>query len=303
MKLQQLRYLVAVVQAGSITEAARRLNVSQPALSAGLNALEAELGGPLLERQRGHARLTPLGARFYRRAKNITNECEVAKVEFRRGLARSFITVGVLPTISMSFVLDFVRGFTARMPDVEVSVREADEQTLLSMLARGRIDAALTISDRVEGGEWVPLFHDPLALVCAPEHRFARAASVRVADLDAEPFILRQHCERGAEANDIFDARGVRLRVVLKTNQDYRALEAVKARLGVTIAPRSLVTDVIAVPIEDLGLTRTVGIHLATTLETSICDPLVEALKDRARPWARLAAHGGEAAAMAGPAV
>lgn len=48
MKLQQLRYLVAVVQAGSITEAARRLNVSQPALSAGLNALEAELGGRCL---------------------------------------------------------------------------------------------------------------------------------------------------------------------------------------------------------------------------------------------------------------
>lgn len=300
MKLQQLRYLVAVVQSGSITEAAKRLNVSQPALSAGLNALEAELDGALLERLRGNARLTPLGARFYRRALSITNECEVAKVEFRRGLARSFVTIGVLPTISMPFVLDFVSRFTAMAPDVDVSVREADEQTLLSLLSRGRIDAALTISDRVEGGEWVPLFHDPLALVCAPTHRFAQAAAIRVTDLDGEPFVLRRHCERGTEANDILDARGVRLRVVLKTDQDQRALEAVAARLGVTIAPRSLVSDVAAVPIEDLGLTRTVGIHLATSLETEIADLLVEALKDQSEPWSRLDGRGGEAAAAIG---
>lgn len=287
MKLQQLRYLAAVVEAGSITEAAKRLNVSQPALSAGLSALEAELGGPLVERERGGNRLTTLGARFHRRALRILNECEAARIEFQRGLDRSIIKIGLLPTISMDFMLDALRRFSTVAPDVEVRLREGSGRDLLSWLTSGRIDAALTISDVVEGGGWVPLYTDPLALVCSPEHPFALRPSIRLADLDREPFVLRRHCERGREACDILEARGVRLNVVLRTDQDRRAFEAVDARIGVTIAPLSLVGDAATVPIEDLGLVRTVGIHLSPGLDEAVAGPLVAALRGAVQPAAR----------------
>lgn len=282
MKLQQLRYLAAVVETGSITDAARRLNVSQPALSAGLSALEAELGGPLIGRERGACRPTPLGARFHQRAVRILNECEAARIEFQRGLDRSFVKIGLLPTIPMDFVLDALRRFSVAAPEVEVRLREGDGRTLLSWLSAGRIDAALTISDVVEGGGWIPLYTDPLVLVCTPDHPFAGRPSVRLAELDREPFILRRHCERGREACDILDARGVRLDIVLRTDQDRRAFEAVKARIGVTIAPASLVGDAVTVPIEDLGLVRTVGVHLPPGLDEAVARPLTDALREAA---------------------
>jgi LysR family hydrogen peroxide-inducible transcriptional activator len=110
VKIRQLRYLTAVVEAGSITEGARRLNVSQPALSAGLAALEDELGGPLVERQRGAVRLTPLGRRFHRRALGILRDCDLARAEFRRGMDQRVLTLGMLPTIAMPLVLSLIEG-------------------------------------------------------------------------------------------------------------------------------------------------------------------------------------------------
>lgn len=300
MKFQQLRYLVAVVEAGNVTEAARRLNVTQPALSAGLAALEAELGGPLIERQRGQVRLTDLGRRFHRRALNIVNECERAKVEFQRGLSRAFVTIGTLSTIPMPLVLQFLRDFTASGQDVDVSFQEGDPMTLLSWLSRGRIDLAVTISDLVEGGNWVELFEDPFVLLCGPDHALADARSVRLADLGGEAFVLRNHCERAREASDIMNARGVRTTVVLRTDQDQHALEAVRAGIGVTVAPRSLARDLQVVAIEDLGLRRTVGLHVASWLEPGVSEPVVAALRaasqafhpDIPPPTARRHGHG-----------
>jgi DNA-binding transcriptional LysR family regulator len=280
MKIQQLRYVVAVADAGSVTEAARRLNVSQPALSAGLSALEADLGGAIFDRRRGAMRLTQLGVRFHRRAVSILRECDVARMEFRRGLERSTIAVGVLPTIAMPLVLDFTRRFAIAEPRMEMTLREGAERTLMDWLAHGRIDAALTISDQVGADAWIPLEGDPRALVCSCDHPFARRGSVRLADLDGVNFILRAHCERGREAHEILEIRGVRLRLVLRTDQDQRALAAVRAGLGVTIAPRSLVgRDTAFVPIEDLGLARTVGLHLGPSIDPELAAMLTGILK------------------------
>lgn len=283
MKLQQLRYLAAVVETGSVTAAAQRLNVSQPALSAGLAALEAELGGPLLERRRANVRLTPRGARFHRRALGILGESEAAKAEFKRGSERAPVAVGVLPTIGTALIARFARRFAEVAPGLDLALREADGRTLLSWLSNGRIEAALTISDMAEGDGWTPLFHDRLALVCAKRHRLAAVPQVRLGDLEDEPFVMREHCERGREAWEVLAARGIRLRVVLRTGQERRALDLVAAGIGVTIAPESLVAEsgaaVAMVPIEDLGLTRTVGCQLPASLDEAVARALLAAVE------------------------
>jgi LysR family transcriptional regulator, hydrogen peroxide-inducible genes activator len=285
MTLQQLRYLAAVVAVGNITEAAKRLNVSQPALSAGLSALETDLGGTLLDRKRGSVRLTQLGARFHRRALGILNECDLAKREFRQGLSRSFVTIGVLPTIAMPFVTEIVRRLSAVAPDLDISLREGDSQILPGWLSQGRIDLALTVSDRIEAGAWIPLFRDPLLLVCPWNHRLAHASSICLAELDGEAFVLRTHCERGSEAADVLSARGVRLRFVMRTDQDRRALDAVAAGIGVTIAPRSLVLDATGIAtaaLQDLRLARTVGAQLSASVKPDLAATLRSTLTELA---------------------
>jgi DNA-binding transcriptional LysR family regulator len=164
-------------------------------------------------------------------------------------------------------------------------LREGDSLVLPGWLAQGRIDVALTVADRVDGGTWIPLFRDPLLLVCPWNHRLAQGPSTCLAELDGEPFILRTHCERGVEAADILGARGVRLRCVLRTDQDRRALEAVAAGVGVTIVPRSLVLDatgVATVAFQDFALARTVGAQLGASLKPALAASLMSTLKELA---------------------
>lgn len=283
MKLQQLRYFVTVFKCGSVTDAARRLNVSQPALSAGLRALEEELGGALLDRKRNSPRLTPLGEQFYRRASNILKECDTAKVEFQRGLHRPRIRIGILPTIPMHYILGFMRRFSAIRPNLEISVREGGVGTLLSWLSSERVDVAVLSINAAAGGGWTPLFEEPMMLMCAYDHDMAKGTAVAVRDLDDQAFVMRSHCERSHDAYEILNGRGIRLRVVLRTDQDHRAFEAVRSHLGVTIAPASLASDVAAVPLEDFGLNRVVGVQLSTRVDAALATDLIEALREAAR--------------------
>ncbi|WP_449220160.1 LysR family transcriptional regulator [Tistrella mobilis] len=281
MTLRQLRYLIAVVAAGSITEGARSLNVSQPALSAGLAALEDELGTPLLERQRGAVRLTALGRRFHRRALGIVRDADLARQEVRRGLEQSVLTLGVLPTAPMELVLGLIDALQRHLPGVELTVREAREPRLADAVGLGRMDAALTISDRVADGWWLPIGDDPLVVVCPIDHDFVRRGSIRAADLDGKAFVLRMHCERGRDAQGLLDSRGIRLRPAFATDQDARAFAAVRAGLGVTIAPRTLIPEGFGfVAIEDLGLTRRLGLQLSVGLDEHLSGALVAALRD-----------------------
>ena len=87
MKLQHLRFLTAVVDYGGVIKAAERLHLSQPSISAGLKALERELGQPIFDRStpaNRTLRLTPAGRRFYRNALEILRQCDAARADFLR---------------------------------------------------------------------------------------------------------------------------------------------------------------------------------------------------------------------------
>src|SRR5215216_4431804 len=75
MTLRQLSYVLAVADAGSFTEAARRLHVAQPSLSQQIRALEEELGGRLLERPPRPVRLTAAGRAFVAEASTASTSC------------------------------------------------------------------------------------------------------------------------------------------------------------------------------------------------------------------------------------
>src|SRR4051812_17437371 len=112
MKLQQLRFFVSAVDCGGVVKAAERLRVSQPAVSAGLKALEQELGKSLFERHgsgRG-TRPTAKAAEFYKEAVEILRKCEAARTQFRRKETQSpKIRIGVLQTISSRKIAEFGR--------------------------------------------------------------------------------------------------------------------------------------------------------------------------------------------------
>src|SRR3954464_25660 len=100
LELRLVRYFVAVAQEGSVTRAAERLHLSQPALSAAVKQLEQQLGVPLLERVGRGIALTPAGELLLRRGRELLDHAEAvgAEVRSRGGVPAARLRLGLSPT-------------------------------------------------------------------------------------------------------------------------------------------------------------------------------------------------------------
>src|SRR5262245_60065928 len=199
MKLQHLRFFIAVVDCGGVVRAAERLRISQPSISAGLKALEEELGQSLF-RRRGAGRSlrpTPKALRFYDDAREILRRCGDARARFPTDEPRlRNILIGVLQTIASSDVATFSSALTLRNPDLRLQVWEGGAIRVGEWLRQARIDAAWTIVDKDAGNARV-LWHEPFVVLSSRIHPFATGAhtTLSVADLEGQPVVLRLGCE------------------------------------------------------------------------------------------------------------
>lgn len=264
MKLQHLRFFTAVAEYGGVTKAAERLHLSQPAISAGLKALEQELGRPLFHRgpdRRLH--LTEDGERFRHHALAILRQCDAAKAALARGRAPRTLRLGVASTLPTKALAHGVAAFRVRRPDLALTFREGAPDQLERLLAQGRIDAALSVADADDPpAGFRPLYVDPFQVMAPPGHRWAGNGAIGLADLGEEPFILRLSCELARKAQARLTAAGAGITIAARATSDATAFALVAAGIGVTLAPRSLhPAGLTMLELRDLALTRAVGLR------------------------------------------
>jgi DNA-binding transcriptional LysR family regulator len=261
MKLQHLRFFVAVVECGGVGKAAQRLHISQPALSAGLKALEEELGRPLFERQAGKRsmRLAPRALSFYQRALEILAQCEAARTDFRGDAQQApRLRVGVMPTVPSAGVAALAHWFATNAAHWRLRVREGSPAELAAWLRQERIDVAWTVLESRAGAH--VLWQEPFVVMGSPRHPLAhrRGRALTVKDLNDQPLILRGSCE--LKSGQLREA-GLMMKVVAQAARDELALKLAAQGLGLLLAPRSLATpDVAVLPVKGLSLARTVGL-------------------------------------------
>src|SRR5215207_3626166 len=129
MELRHLRYLVAVVREGSVTRAAKKLNMAQPPLSRQIHQLEEELGVVLLERGTRPLRLTDAGQFFYEHALSLLDRVEAVLMmtrrvgQFEHGQQGRF-GIGFVGSILYGPLPTMVRRFHAAHPDLQVDLLE-----------------------------------------------------------------------------------------------------------------------------------------------------------------------------------
>jgi DNA-binding transcriptional LysR family regulator len=221
LSLRQLRYLVAAAEAGNVTEAARRLNVSQPSISAAIAEVEALVGVPLFVRR--YARgvtMTPAGRRI------VSDAIELLKhaSDFRQnavGLSaqlRGDISIGCFHTLAERFMPQLLATFTRRYPGISVTLHEGDQDELLTMLLAGQIETVLGfsfhISDQIETQILAEL---PPHIVVSARHQFARRRRVSLKDFASEPFILLDLPKSREYFLQLFHSVGVEPRVVFRS--------------------------------------------------------------------------------------
>ncbi len=188
MEIAQLEAFEAVSREGSFTRAAEALNITQPAVSARITSLEAEMGGALFERHGRHLSLTPLGRAFLPYADRILTtmrESLQAVRDIRHGRMGEVRIAAPTPLL-LSFLLDTLIAFRQNHPQVDIFIRERNKTTILELLLDGMMTLGL-VNAPIFDKRLVALarFHDPIRAVVASAHPLAYSERVHMADLYA----------------------------------------------------------------------------------------------------------------------
>src|SRR5919201_823504 len=166
----QLEAFVAVAQLGSVTRAANALFVTQPALTARLNALERDVGASLLVRRRGGVRLTEAGRAFLpyaERALQAVAEGRQVLSELERGIV-GHVAIGASPAVSTYALPSILKRFQQTHPDVQVAVRTGHSEEVAELVKRDDVAVGLSRALSDPDLEWFTLYEDELVLVVHP---------------------------------------------------------------------------------------------------------------------------------------
>ena len=196
MELRQLRYFVAVAEEGNISRAAKRIFLTQPALSRQIKVLEDEIGQCLLERQAHSARLTPVGEALLREARELLQHAEQVLERVRvagRGLR---LRVGYAPSLAAGMLSAAVENFTQTHPNARVELFDLSTKEMLAGLEGGQLDVALSVGQQreMQGLKWTPLVRTPWQLAVSRNHPLARRSRVTPAEVAREPLLV--FCQR-----------------------------------------------------------------------------------------------------------
>jgi len=285
MKIQHLRFLTAVVDYGGVIKAAERLHLSQPSISAGLKALEQELGRPLFDRSaqaNRPLRLTPAGRRFYLNALEILRQCNVARADFlgetdepRR------IRVGILDTLPQEVIVSMLRVLGKREPNVQIDLWEGSAERVAGWFAQERIDVAWTNVNDLTPNSRV-LWREPLVAVVAPKHPFAKVRGhIAIRDLENQPFVHRSRCELDAIGRAQLKAAGVTLRVTARAEREDLAFRMIRSGKVITLAPKSLVPDdLVAVMVSGLTVARSIGLEWREKFDPLLLAIFIDAMEE-----------------------
>jgi DNA-binding transcriptional LysR family regulator len=241
MELRHLRYFVAVASELHFGRAARRLFISQPALSQQIRSLEGELGLKLLERNRRGVRLTPEGAAFLAEATAVVQQADRA-VEVARTLAE-----GATGRLRMSYVLTtpgglpelIVREYQRRYPGVQISADSGSTAQNVERLRRGELDVAFVhnpLEDDADLG-WVEIATQPLVVAVPSAHPLSRRRRLHREQLAGVPLVyIPRRNSPGVYDSILAQVYGARPPDVLRTEPTMeRVLVAVSEGVGVSL--------------------------------------------------------------------
>ncbi len=194
MEFHQLRYFVAAAETGSMTCAAQRVHVSQPALSRQVALLEDELGVQLFERVRKRIHLTDAGRFFLAKSRQLLCDAEMGAQQVREqyGGVRRTLRLGFIAPFADDLVTPAVREFRQRHPKSLVSLFDLPPRAQLDRLRVGELDAA--ILGNIDDDERTHFLTQELSrhrfvAVLPEQSKLAHRKSVKLADLKNENWV------------------------------------------------------------------------------------------------------------------
>jgi DNA-binding transcriptional LysR family regulator len=248
MELRHLRYFAAVGEAQNVSVAARKLHLSQPALSRQVHDLEEELGFALLERSAKSVRLTEAGRTFLQETNAILQRVEEG-VRAARAVAvgtTGELHVGYAPSLTVEILPRALRRFRKEFPRCKVLLHDLSTEEMLRRLREEKLHVALTVphtAGKLRGLEFHELARYALCVAVSRDHRLARARGVSLASLAREPLIIydrTDYPEYHAVLEGFFPAPRPPLTIAEECDSVTSLIAAVEAGRGVALVPSAL---------------------------------------------------------------
>lgn len=275
LSIKQLRAFIALTETENFTRAAQKINLSQPAFSALIAALEDEVGYRLFDRDTRKVQLNGNGIHFIDIARRLIQSHDDAVVEIKSYATgyKGKIVLAVLPSMAVEWLPQVLAQHHRVHPDIKVELLDTQWDRCLKAILDGRADLALTAGQPSLGTfSSRMLFADEFFLICHRNHPLAQRQSVDVAEVAQHAFLgfsqgtsIRQYTDQ-LMAPHSFD-------YVLEVRQLTTMMGLVAANYGVSIVTGLTLfqfqhKDIAIVPFRDLSLQR--GIYLVTDKERQL---------------------------------
>lgn len=196
MDLRQLEYFREIADTGSINEAARRLNMSQPPLSYQLRLLEEELGVRLFERSSQGVTLTEAGTLLYSRAGELLSYAGSTKQEVGRFGRRRILRLG-LTSSTVAPMMPFIAEYARRNPEASFEIHDGTTFSLFNALLEGIIDVSVVRTPlRLDEVEHMLLCTEPMIAVSAPAEGESGGGHTTLTELTDRPLIVYRRYEK-----------------------------------------------------------------------------------------------------------
>jgi LysR family transcriptional regulator, regulator of abg operon len=268
MKLNALQALVAAIEEGSLRAAARRIGVSQPALTKLVRELEIELAAPLLERHSQGVRPTAQGQVLFEHALKVSRELANATDQIQQlgGQMRGELNVAAVPVAMMLLIPETLRTFSRAFPDIRLRVSEELFVEQLQKLRNGQVDLVVGgIPEGLPSGEFITesLMDTRMVVVARRGSRHARAR--KLAELSTAHWVYTGTSVQTGYASRLFEAHGLPAPPVGAMVNSTLALLALMGSgdlLGLMpeqIVSHPLGQNITRVPLEEPGLPLAVG--------------------------------------------
>lgn len=247
MELDDLRLFCHLIETASFSRAAERSFISQSAVSQRLRALERDFGQTLLDRGKGKGRITPTeaGRILYEGAKPLLNQADELELRLR-GLSDEVagtVRVATVYSVGLHALPGRLKPFLASHPKVNVHLEYSQTAKVYQDVLSGAVDVGIVACPTERNGiEVVPFSNEAISLICASEHPFARQSSVRLADLEGQPFIA---FDDDIPTRGLIDDRlrhaGVKVRIIMAYDNIETLKNLVEIGSGIALVPEDTV--------------------------------------------------------------
>jgi len=241
MDIVQLKTLIHVAELGSLSKAADRLNIAQPALSRQIRMLERELGVYLFDRHGRGMVITAMGREVLDHAVRVMAELESIRTSASRSNVsfKGAVKVGTTPTVAEITTVPLVRRIQSEHPDLDVRFSSAFSGYLLDWLLRGELDVMMSYDPQpMKSVRIVPVMLETLQLIAPGSDELHSDEPLHFAQL-ADRKLIMPSPRHGLRAilDDCARQAGIKLRASIEVESFGAMIDLVRNGFGVTVLP------------------------------------------------------------------